>query len=80
MADGRYLKIEKSPYFTNRLTDRHEIWHDGAYLPLRFNSSQNFEFIKSKTADSRHFENSHKLPYLDNGVTHCHEIWHDDAL
>jgi len=30
MADGHNLgKIEKSPYVSNGLTDRHEIWHGG---------------------------------------------------
>jgi len=31
MADSRHLgKIEKSPYLSDGLTDRHEIWHDDA--------------------------------------------------
>ena len=34
MADSRHLgKIEKSPYRHDGLTDRHEIWHDGAGWP-----------------------------------------------
>jgi len=30
MTDGGQ-KSEKSPYFSNDWTDRHEIWHDDAY-------------------------------------------------
>jgi len=32
-------------------------------------ADKNFEFIKSKMADSRHLENRHKLPYFSNGST-----------
>jgi len=34
MADGRHLgKIEKSPYLSNSLTDRREVWQVDAILP-----------------------------------------------
>jgi len=31
MAGPPSSKIEKSPYLSNGVTDRHENWHDGAF-------------------------------------------------
>jgi len=45
------LKIEKSPYLGNDVTDRHEIWHcDDEHC------ASDFEFLKSKMADGRYFK------------------------
>jgi len=33
MAAAAILKIDKSPYLSNGLTDRLEIWHNNAFWP-----------------------------------------------
>ena len=54
MADGRHLgKIEKSPYLSNGLTDRHKLWHCDAKtkLSLHFCASEVFDILALYKAD-----------------------------
>jgi len=51
------LKTAKSPYLCNRVTDFDEIWHGGAYWPLKRIVRKNFEFLKIQDGGGRHLEN-----------------------
>jgi len=51
MAAAAILKIEKSPYLSNRLTDRHKNW----YGANRANH-QNSEILKIQHDGGRHSE------------------------
>ena len=57
MAAAVILKITKSRYIRNSLTDLYEIWYDDAKCLLTAVTVKKVEFHKSKMADGRHFEN-----------------------
>ena len=58
MAEAAILKITKTRYLRNGLTDLYEIWYaDGKMDLLTAPTVKNFEFHKSKMADGRHFGN-----------------------
>ena len=65
MADSRHIgKIEKSPYLSNGLTDRHEIWHGYTVWP---SSPLNFRKSKIQDGGGRHLDksqNSHISPTI----------------
>jgi len=72
--------IEKSPYLSNDLTDRHKIWHGDTlwhywpFPPLKF---PHFENQRWRRPPSWKIE---KSSYLSNGVNDQPEIWHGDAF
>ena len=78
MADGRYLgKIEKSPYLSNDLSNRHEVLHGDtfwpSYPPLKFPHFKNPRWRRPP------FWKIKISPYLSTGLTDRQEIWHRDA-
>jgi len=80
MADGRQLgKIEKSPYLSNGLTDRREIWHSDTYGRLEPSRPQNFHISKIHDGGAAILK-IEKWPCLSNGFTDRREIWHSDAF
>jgi len=59
MAASAILKIQKSRYLGNGLTDRHEIWHGYAHWPSEVRTGPALKisnFLKSKMTDGRHLE------------------------
>jgi len=63
MAAAAIMKIQKSPYIGNGLTDRHSNWHDDAHWPAE--PDQELNFYKSKKADGRHLEKSKNVVLMD---------------
>jgi len=60
ITDGCHF--EKSPLLTNGSIDLHEIWQHDALWPSLPLECQNSECLKSKIADSCHFEQEGQHP------------------
>jgi len=79
MADGLNLLDEKmstSQEWLDHLSWNLVRWGIFAFSTLP--AVKKLEFLKTKMADVRHFENR-KSPCFGNDFTDCNQIWHDDV-
>ena len=61
-------------------TQRQIVMKFGVIRIVTLTADKNFEFLKSKMADGRHFEKPFKSPYLSNVSPSRYEIWYNNAF